>query len=332
MPRATIAVAAAVMAVLLPAALAGCAGPSGAPAPSVSAGAALPRTSAESSPSAAEPTASPVLADACVLVGDDAPSTRIATELADAGLRVRTSAALADLLDTRCALVLSVSASRGEEMLRAAKEHPDLPFAATGVPTAAADPANLARLDSDVSGAAFVAGYLAAASTSDGVVAAIGLQDDPAAGPAVAAFAAGADHRASQDGARVDVRPGRLVVDEARAAQAVQRWADAGVSVVLLASEGLASLPVPAGVRVIGRGGVRPDDALGWIVDDLSVPALAVAQQVADGTFSSGVVEGSLADGGVRLELGDVPEPARGQVDAVAEQVSSGRMAIGSGG
>ena len=42
-------------------------------------------------------------------------------------------------------------------------------------------------------------------------------------------------------------------------------------------------------------------------------------------------VDGTLADGGVRLEVGDVPPRLRTQVSAVANDVASGRLATDPG-
>ncbi len=329
MPRATSVVLAAVATVVLAVGLTGCASRSAAPAgqPSSATAPATP-----SPPS--EPTASPVLADVCLL-GDDGSATATAAALTDAGLRVRTSARLPDLLDTRCAMLLSVSATHADAMAAAAAEHPDLPVAAAGLRSDEPPAPNLVRLGADISGAAFVAGYLAAATSASGSVGVLGQADDPGAHAAADAFASGAQHRASQDGRAVRVRgsgPARLVEDPAEAARVLDRWAARGVDVVLLASAGLADVPKPPGVAVVRVGEPGVGEALGWIVADPAATAVAVAQDVADGTFAAGDVTGSLADGGVRLVLGDMPSGRQAQVVALVEQVASGRIAVGPGG
>jgi hypothetical protein len=338
--------------------LSGCAAGGTAASPSpVSSSVAASASSTQATPP--PPTPSPVLADACIIGAvpgrvDDDPTDATKQALEGAGFRVRAATAAdaagvgpaaADLLATRCAMMLSVYPPFANAMVAVAKEHPDLPVAAAGVTTPGTPvtlPANLARLGTDARAAAFVAGYLAAGASQTDRIGAVGLRNDPAAADLIGSFAAGARYRATQTGERVGVRGGgpvRLVADAQAAEQLVAGWSEGsagaapGVDVVFFASPGLADGVGADGVLRIGIGDRTgstaeplPGDALGWLVTDPSVSAAAATQQVADGVFAGGEIDGSFSDDGVRLVLGDVPDPLRADLTSVIDEVRSGRL------
>lgn len=330
---------------------AGCGSPASTSAPPTSAvptpaASAVPTPSP--SPAATVPTASPVLADACVIgPGADAtavdPTVDVVQALESAGFRVRTGVAVTEgqvpetatgLLATRCALVMSVYEPYADQLVAVAQAHPDLPVAAAGITSSSTLPANVTRLGFDVGSAAFVAGYLAAGASSSGRLGALGLADDPEAERLARSFVAGARYRASQTGTDVSVLgSSRRAADDRAAERLLRRWARSGVDVAFTASPGLSRLAPVARQQQIGIGleQERNPGALGWLVTDPAVSAVAVAQQVADGLYVGGDVDGTLADGGVRVEVGDVPPRLRTQVSAVVDDVASGRLATDPG-
>jgi basic membrane protein A len=283
---------------------------------------------------APSPTASTQPADACIVDSDVARAAGLAEDLVGAGFSVRPlpfAGAAVEIPRGGCALVISVDDSLASAMEQAARGHPDLPFAAAGVAGPPGAIANLAALRTDARDAAFVAGYLAAALTRTGQIGAIGLRRDRAAEAAIQAFAAGAAHRAAAGGTTVRIRgggPARLLSDQAEVAPVLRRWTDRGVDVLFAASADLRIDPrgdLPRIVVGAASGADQDSGVLARIVPDLAVPARTVAEQVRDGVFVGGEVTGSLADGGVRLDLGEVPESIADAVAAVQAQIGSGR-------
>lgn len=283
------------------------------------------------------------LADAC-LVGPPAGSAaaersdRVEGALTAAGFTVRRTEAVsaADvartfdrLSDRRCALVLSVTDELGPALAAAAGDHPDVPVAATGLAAGTDLAPNVAALRFDRTGAAFAAGYLAARTTATGQVAAIGLRADADSPALIASFAAGVRHGATGPVRTRGTKPPRLVADAVGAKRRLARWSERGTDVAFAASAGLGQAVAATAMSTVGLGADRVAGALGWIVEDPAVPAVEIAQQVADGRFAAAPIVGSLADGAVRLELGDVPVATRNAVDALALDISAGRIAVG---
>ncbi len=296
-------------------------------------------------PSAVGPTTVPVVADVCVLGpagnGPDAEATaRTVGALAAAGFTVRSAQVRAGrevgpvaerMLASGCALVLSVTDGFGPQLATFAVRHGELPVAGTGV-RFGSRPANFAALEFDRAGAAFVAGDLAARlSERPG---AIGDRADPDAPGLIEAFAAGVRHGGASATAARGVDPPRVVGGPLAARRVATRWAGRGTDVVL--AVGLADAVAAGGVRVVAVGTDPVAAPLARIVDDPTVVALEVTQQVADGVFVGAPVVGTMANGAVDLVVdqtggragGAVPDDVRAAVERVRADVVAGRLAV----
>ena len=261
---------------------------------------------------------------------------------------------LQESIDSGCDLIISVGSMMAEATAQAARAHPDIDFVAIDA-TVLAPPANLRPVSFDVAPPSFLAGYLAAATSTTGVVATWGGIDLPPVRALMAGFRAGVAYFNQQHAAAVAVLGwdgtqgvfvgsfGDPVAGGVVSADMVREGAD-----VIFPVAGASGLGAGDALRNAGRGALIWVDTDGYhttefgplivtsVLKNADKVAYDAIADVVSGTFTGGQATASLANAGVGLAPfhdfeDDVPPVVRADLATLTEDLIAGRVsAVGS--
>jgi basic membrane protein A and related proteins len=237
---------------------------------------------------------------------------------------------MSELIRQKCGLIVTVGQFNGPPTAAAARESPKTRFATTDTPGSRGT-SNLLSIKFDPSGAAFLAGYLAAGMTKTGTVGTFGAIPIPTVIPFMDGFAAGILYYNRVHGTHVRLlgwnprtRTGTFVGQGPRDINAfLDRVTPATYTRALIGSGADVIFPVDGpngasgacraalqakGVLLVGvdtdQYYATPDCSARWLTSVLKVYGQMVydaMEQVVAHTFRGGVLIGTLADGGVDL-------------------------------
>ena len=248
-----------------------------------------------------------------------------------------------------CGLVTVIANT--DVAVAAAQAHPDVDFLLVGAQTSS-DLTNLKSLIFDSSGAAFLAGYLAAAQSTSGVVATFGATQDPDTVVAMNGFVGGVQHHNQTKGSTVqvlgwdeatqqgvflptaDAQAARTVADEY-----VAQGADIIYPVAGQAAQGVLDLALASNgsLAVIwdGADGCSVTDGcqviLTSVVDNVAQAVSSAVTAAAAGSFDPATAIATMENGGVVLaEFHDfdskVSQETRSEIDQIRSGLTTGTL------
>jgi basic membrane protein A and related proteins len=269
------------------------------------------------------------------------------------------AASIEGLVAEGCDLVVTVGQELGPETAAAARAHPDRRFLVVDHDLAGVAEGerlgNVRELTFKSEGAAFLAGYVAAAISESRIVGAFGGADVEGQAPVLDAFAAGIRAHGADGGGAVALvgwdpvsRHSTLFGDlseESQARGVARTLIEDGADVVfpLAGPAGLGAAEAArqaGGVRLIGWDTdqflAAPDYADLWLTSVQKNVDLAVFEAIrglVDGAFAGGRYEGTLGNGGVGLAPFHaldplVPQGLRDRLAELSEDLVAGRVSM----
>lgn len=288
---------------------------------------------------------------------DDAATNQAAraglTSVADSlGIDVQALAATDDkdypaLVDRQiasgCELVTLIG--HAEVAVAAAEAHPEVNFLLVGAQTSS-DHKNLKSLIFDSSGAAFLAGYLAAAQSSSGTVATFGADQDPDTVVAMNGFVGGVQHHNQTKGTTVQVlgwdettQQGVFLptVDEQAARTVAEEYTAQGADIIYpvagQTSRAVLDLALASNgsLAVIwdGADGCAVTDGcsviLSSVVDNVAQAVSSAVTAAAAGSFDPATAIATMENGGVVLaDFHDFDAKVSAETRSEIDQIRSG--------
>jgi len=258
---------------------------------------------------------------------------------------------LAQSVASGCDVIITVGAMMAEATATTARAHPEVDFVA--IDAQVSDPPNNLRpVSFDVGPPSFLAGYLAATTSTTGTVGTWGGIDLPPVRALMEGFRAGVAHYNAGHDASVQVLGwdgtqgvfvdsfADPVAGEVVAASQISQGAD-----VLFPVAGASGLGAGVAIQNSGRGALIWVDTDGYRTTDFGpvimtsvlknadrVAFTAIAD-VAAGTFSGGQVTATLANGGVGLAPfhdfdDDISAAVRAELTTLTDELNAGRVRV----
>lgn len=266
---------------------------------------------------------------------------------------------LNSLIAEGCDIIVTVGFLLGDATDAAAAANPDVPFSIVDVDYL--DRPNILGQAFNTQEAAFLAGYLAAATTQTGTVGTFGGINIPPVTVFMDGFVQGVDYHNEQKNTSVTVlgwdyltRSGLFTgnfnsLDDGRSF--AQDLLDNGADIVLPVAGpvglGSAALAIEVGTDQLKIIGVDADQTqtdptnaavyLTSILKNMDVTTFEAIEAVFNGTFQGGLVTGDLENGGVGLAgfgsfEAEVSAETRAELEAIRAQIIAGDIVVRIGG
>lgn len=245
----------------------------------------------------------------------------------------------------RTMLVFGVGFLFTDDITRIAEEFPDKHFACIDYSVSAGDdvPTNLKAIRFREEEGAFLVGAIAALTSRTHEIGFVGGMDIPLIHRFEAGYKAGAEHAYPGTIVRVGYAgvTGEAFNNPSKGKELALAQYDAGADIIFHAA-GATGTGVFQAARqqnklAIGVDSDQSDEAPGRVLTSMvkrvDTAVFDTIQEALNGTFTGGVVELGLADGGVDYVYGTVNAPligdeTRARVEALREEVIQGRIAV----
>jgi basic membrane protein A len=270
---------------------------------------------------------------------------------------------LNSFIDQGCDVIVTVGFLLGQATQDAANANPEVPFSIVdfAYDEGVIEANNVLGQVFNTQEAAFLAGYLAAATTESGIVGTFGGINIPPVTVFMDGFVQGVDYHNAEKGTSVTVlgwdyaaQDGLFTgnfesLDDGRSF--AQNLVDEGADIVMpvagpvgLGSSALAGELGPDVLKIIGVDTDQYETDtqnqgvyLTSVLKNMDVTTFGAIESVYNGTFEGGVIVGTLENGGVGLadfhDLADaVSDETQAELDAIREAIIAGDIVVGTAG
>jgi basic membrane protein A len=257
-------------------------------------------------------------------------------------------------VDQGCELMVTVGFLLGDATEQAAQQYPDTDFAIVDYAYEETYD-NLLGLTFETDQAAFLAGYVAAATTETGTVGTYGGINIPTVSIFMDGFLAGVRYHNEQKGTEVEVigwdgSDGLFTGDfesQDKGRQTTDQLLQAGADIIMPVA-GPVGLGSATAIQDAGRGKLIWVDTDGYesvpeyghlmltsVMKNMDVAVFTAVEQGVNGEFEGGVYSGTLEDGGVGIapfhEFEDaVPQDAKDELEQIRQQIIDGSLSVKS--
>jgi basic membrane protein A len=266
-------------------------------------------------------------------------------------------------IDQGCDVIVTVGFLLGQATQDAANANPEVPFSIVdfAYDEGVIEANNVLGQVFNTQEAAFLAGYLAAATTESGIVGTFGGINIPPVTVFMDGFVQGVDYHNAEKGTSVTVlgwdyaaQDGLFTgnfesLDDGRAF--AQNLVDEGADIVMPVAGpvglGSSALAGELGADTLKIIGVDTDQYetdtqnqgvyLTSVLKNMDVTTFGAIESVYNGTFEGGVIVGTLDNGGVGLAdfhdlAGEVSDETAAEIDAIRAAIIAGDIVVGTGG